>query len=266
MIISRTHIRTYTSIFVASVTTVVGVIGISGCSSSNSLSGDAVAKVGSIVIDRPMLSHWMEAVAGGDYFEHIGKQAPRGLVADPPNYSRCIAVAETIVPKTSSGKPGMTREQLATKCKSLNEALKEQALSLLISIEGRVGEGEERGIQTSEADVNRLFAKIKAEQFPKEGAYQTYLAQRNWDQSIEMLQLKRNLITTRLEQKFKEHQTGLKSEEAFYRFLVAEKDLWKTKTICRAGYIVPLCKEYNPAHASTVTAPSIQLEELAGVA
>ena len=241
-------------------------MGISACGSSGGLGGNAVAKVGNIVIDRSTLSYWMEAVTGGDYFEHIGKVAPRGLVADPPNYNRCIAAAETIVPRTANGRPGMTRQQLATRCRHLYQALKEQALSLLISIEGRVGEGAEEGIHATSADINKMFARVKAEEFPNESAYRTYLAQRNWDQSVEMLQLKRNFITTKLEEKVKGHATGTKSEIAYFKFLVALKKLWKTKTICQTGYIVPQCKEYNPSHPSTITAPSIQLEELAGVA
>ena len=236
------------------------LVGLVGCGGDGP-SGDVVAQVGKTAIDRATLNEWMESVAGGDYFEHVHKVAPRGLVSDPPNYARCISTADKIVPKSASGQPEMTRTQLAGKCRQLYRALKEQALSLLISIDSRIGEGAERGLDASEAEVSRLFARIKAEEFPKESEYQAYLAQRDWTPSVEIFQLKRNIITSKIEPKFQGAGTGW--QRAYALSLVAGIKKWSMKTTCRPGYVVSGCKEYKPS-ATSPTAPALLLEELAG--
>jgi hypothetical protein len=227
-------------------------------------SGDIVAQVGNTPISRALLNEWMEAVTGGDYFEHLSKVAPRGLATDPPNYPRCIATAEKIAVRSANGRLEATRAQLASKCRQLYQALKEQALALLISIFSRVGEGAEHGLHVSKAEVNKFFESVKARQFPTQADYQTYLAQRDWNQSIETLQLERNIITTKIQDKFQ--ASGPNGQQALIRFLINGMKKWTAKTTCRPGYVIAGCREYNSSQKTSTTAPAPAplLEELVG--
>jgi hypothetical protein len=237
-------------------------VGVAGCGSSGS--DDVVAEVGTVPISRAMLNEWMKAVAGGDYFEHVDGPAPRGLVSDPANYPKCVTAAETIVPRAANGTPAMTARQITNRCHQLYGLLKGQALELLFSIESRVAEGAEQGIKPSNAEVNRLLARVKAEQFPKQGEYQEYLSQREWTPSVETLQLERNIVTAKLEAKYRAR--GADWEHAFGLALVNGEKRWTARTSCKQGYVVSICKEYKPsgAKATESSSPAILLEELAG--
>ncbi len=249
-----------TNLIIASVLALACIAGAASCGGSDP--GAAVAQVGKASISKAMLNEWIEAVTGGDYYEHLEKPAPRGLVSDPPNYPRCIAAAEKVVPRSTSGHLTMARSQIAGKCRQLYPAVKDQVLELLISIESWIGEGEERGTPPTKAEVSRLLARIKAEQFPKHGEYQAYLAKHEWTPSIETMQIKRNIVVDRIQTEFQGRGAGW--ETAFGQYLEKRTKKWTAKTSCHAGYVVSLCKEYKPSQASSTAAPAILLEELAG--
>jgi hypothetical protein len=251
----------FTHFLAASAVALVCITGVAGCGDSDP-SGVVVAQVGKIPISKAMLSEWMEAVTGGDYYEHLESPAPRGLVSEPANYPRCIKAAEKIVPRSTSGQLTLDQSQIVGKCRQLYQELKEQTLELLISIESKIGEGEELGIPPTEAEVKRLFARVKAEQFPKQAEYQAYLAHHEWPPSVEIFQLKRNLVVSKIEAKYEAKGEGWQS--AFGQYLASSMRKWTAKTSCRAGYVVSVCKQYKPAHTSATTSPAILLEELAG--
>jgi hypothetical protein len=252
----------FTHLLIVIAASVACAAGIAGCGSSTS--GDVVARVGSAPISQAMLNEWMKAVAGGDYFEHVGGPAPRGLVSDPANYPRCVAAAGKIVPRSASGTPAMTTQQISSRCHQLYGALKGQTLELLFSIESRVAEGAEQDIKPSGAEVNKVLARVKAEQFPKQGEYQAYLREREWTPSVETLQLERNIVTAKLEAKYRARGAGW--ERAFGLALVNGEKRWTAKTSCKQGYVVSICKEYKASGPKTTetTSPAILLEELAG--
>jgi hypothetical protein len=225
--------------------------------------GDIVAQVGNTSISRATLSEWMQAVLGGDYYEHLNTPAPAGLVSDPPHYAKCVTAAEQIVPRSSGGQLATPKSQIAAKCHQLYRALKEQALELLISIDSRIEEGRERGVPATNADVRRLFARVRAQQFPKQSEYVAYLEQRHWTPSVEIMQLKRNIVTSKIEEKFQARGEGW--QDAFAHYLAGSVKKWTAKTSCQPGYVISVCKEYKPSsHTSATNAPAILLEELAG--
>jgi hypothetical protein len=252
-----THLLTVTGVML------VSVAGVASCGGSDP-SGSVVAHVGSTPISRAMLNEWMGAVVGGDYYEHLSTPAPVGLVSDPADYPKCISAAETIVPKSSTGQLALTRSQISGKCRLLQQALKEQALELLISIESRIGEGGELGIPPTTAEVNHLFSMIKAREFPKPGEYQTFLAERHWNNSVEVLQIKRNIVVSKIQAKFQAKGQGF--TRAYISYVEQSAKKWTAKTTCSQGYIVAGCKEYkaSPQQESSKPAPALLLEELAG--
>jgi hypothetical protein len=248
---------------IAVVAIAMSMLCVAGCGGGGS-SGDVVAQVGSIPISKATLVEWMEAVTGGDYYEHLGTPAPRGLVSDPPNYPRCVKAAEKIVPRSANGQSTLSKAQIEEKCRLLQVALKEQALELLISIDSEIGQGQELGVPATPSDVSHLFAEQRAREFPKQAEYARYLALHEWTPTIEKMQLERNVVETKVEEKFTKR--GGNWTTAYVRFLRREFTQWTAKTTCKPGYVILGCKEHkastpppDPAHA-----PAILLEELAG--
>jgi hypothetical protein len=257
---------TFTRALAAYLVVSVVAVCVSGCgsssgSSSDGLPGDVVAQIGDTSITQATLSHWMSAVTGGDFYEHIGSKAPVGLVSDPPNYARCIVAAEQITPKSSKGTSVLSREQLLGKCHQLNKALEEQTLTLLLSFDQTTGEAAELGLSATGSEVNRMFAETKATTFPKEGQFQEYLAARHWDLETELVQLKRNLIVMKILAKFKQAaaKSGGKWQTAYVNYVESSKKKWAAKITCRAGYVVEACKQYKqPATEPPAPAPLLE--------
>jgi hypothetical protein len=252
---------------IALLSILLSAVGCCGCGSGGSTG--IVAQVGSVPITRATLSHWMSVVAGGDYVDQFGTRAPRGLASDPPNYKACIAAAEAIVSRSTAGRSRLGRAQSAVRCEQLYQALKRQALSLLISINWSFGEGAEQGVTATDAQAHRMLDQLKAEQFPKEGEYRTYLAYRGWVPSDELFQLKQNVVSMKLLAKFK-HSAARSGDGpqayayAYGKLIATNARKWRAKTTCRVGYVVPQCKGYTPSRtSSTNPSPAVLLEDLA---
>jgi hypothetical protein len=243
---------------------VSGVIAtMSGCGGSSGLPEGAVAQVGSTSITRAALGHWMASLVGEDYFQHVGARAPQGLVSEPPNYRTCLTAAEKMVPKLPDGRLKLTRAQLLSRCQQLYQSLKQQALSLLLSFAWRAGEGAEQGIEVSGAEVRQLLARVRAEQFPKDGQFEAYLAQRGWSLSDELAELKRSLLSTKLLAAFRRRHPSSNWPIEYGRLLEANAKKWRSRTTCRTGYVVEQCKPGTPSQAVPSSSPSVLLENLA---
>lgn len=230
-----------------------------GTSTHRPVPVNAVAVVGNTAITRATLNHWMSSIAGGDFYEHFERRAPRGLAAEPPDYPRCLLAARSLV-AGDSPRRSVSTNQLAAKCRALYQAVKDQALSFLISVQWRVQEASEQGISISDAEVRKYFQQVSAQSFPNSGEFATYLADREWVPSDELYQLKRNLLTTRLH-KAAGHAKGAQAQERAYIKLVTSNLRKRTvETSCRPGYVVPHCRQYRDT--TPLPAPLPIMEEL----
>lgn len=245
---------------------VIAVVVIGGCGGSGgsgSIPANSVARVGNTPITKASLDHWMSSVAGEDLFAHVGKKAPLGLVSDPPSYGLCVSATRRLVPKAAGGSPVLSDAQLSSRCRQLYTAIKEQAVSQLILFEWGNGEGAEQGVDPSHAEVEGLLQRTRAEQFPKPGQFRSYLSQKDWTVSDELTQLRHQLISMKLEEKFRQQHTSPNWQREFGELLEANAKRWRAKTSCRAGYVVPECKEHKGSRTFSVTSPAILLENLA---
>lgn len=241
-------------------------IGACGDNQPKSIPNDAVALIGHTPLSKATLNHWMNSIAGGDFYEHFGRRAPRGLVSEPPNYTACMSAATTLT-AASGRRPAFTTSQIAQKCRLLYQVIKEQALLFLISAQWRIDEAAEEGITISDAELASTSRQDVAQRYPRAGEFDTFLANREWALSDELYQLKRNLLTTKLHEKIshqsgREHET-LQERAAFVHFVLGNTKKRTASTLCRPAYIVPTCRGYkNPA--TSLPAPLVLLEELAG--
>ena len=235
--------------------------GVAACGSgnSNSIPSNAVAVVGDTPITKATLNHWMQSIVGGDYFERVGERAPLGLVSEPPNYAGCLPGAKQLT-DASGRQPPFTTQQLELKCRQLYQAIKEQALTFLISVQWRVNEADEHGVHVSDAEIAKYAREANASQFPQAGEFAKYLADREWVPSDQLYQLKRNLLTTKLQEQVKTGDTQ-QARIAFIDFVKGHIAKRTKETNCRPGYLVFQCRQFK-ASPTSIPAPIVILEEL----
>jgi hypothetical protein len=234
-----------------------------GCGSSASIPGNAVAVVGNTPITRGELAHWMTDLVGEDYYAHIRAKAPLGLVAEPRNVVGCVRAAQQVVPTSSTGQPSLTRAQVAGRCRELHEAIKQQALTLLISFARRDAEGVEEGIAPSKREVEEKFLHDEAVRFPKIGEFQAYIDENDTAPANELVELKEEIIANRQLAAFRKQHSSLNWPEQLEARITAGNRKWKAQTSCRSGYLVPECRQFKGPPASTVASPADILEGLA---
>jgi hypothetical protein len=248
--------------------TLIAAVALAACGGSGGTGSSLVAQVGSVKIDDATLSHWMSSIVGGDYYESLGHRAPQGLVADPAYYTGCISAIEAIGPAKTPANATQTHQELLSKCQELHQSVKEQALSYLVNASWLAEEDAEMGINITSQEVQQRLERLKAEQFPNEQAFLTYVSNHNWAVSDEAFLVKRNLLAeklqTKLERSLRRTVTGgpQSLQRAILKRELESTSRWKPKTVCSTGYLIAECRNYK-APKTTPTAPDILLEQIA---
>jgi hypothetical protein len=227
---------------------------VGGGSSSSHLPQNAVARVGQTLITRAELNQWMGALAGSDFYTSTLAKAPAGLAVDPPNYPACVAAMRRVASEFTGGPVRLTSAQLTTKCRELDRGIKLQAISQLIDMVWMVGSDAEAGVTVSNQEVDRF----RAEHFPTEAALRSYLALRDWNLSDELAQIRTELLSGKLLEKF------AKREQALTAFGAESTKKWRARTICRAGYVVSECSEAagKSEAISEAESPAVIIEQM----
>lgn len=219
---------------------------------------EEVARVGDTAITRAAVSHWMNTLIGGDYYQVSRKRTvPTGLVSDPPNYRGCVARLESIAASSPSRRPKPTGLQLLTKCRELYQAMKKQAISYLVTAQWAIALDREQGITASDQEIRQLLKEVKAREYPKKGQFEQYLAATRATLSDELFVVKLDVLTQKLLNKV--GAGGQKVNAAFTK----EGEKWTAKTTCRPGYVVEHCRQYKGEPTPAPTSPSILLEQVA---
>lgn len=231
----------------------------SKASTGASATGSAeVANVGGTPITQAQVSHWMTSLAGNDYYT-VSQHAtiPSGIVADPPDYGRCLTSVEAAI-RQSRGKISESKSELQKRCQQLNEAVKIQATSHLLTALRAIGIAQELGVTATSSEVQKHFAQATAREYPTQADYRHYLKGTAGSVSDGLLESKLELLGNRM-------LARLKSPEMQARYLNAEK-AWTAKITCREGYVVEHCKEYAGGETYPNTPPpSVQMEQLAAL-
>jgi len=238
------------------------LLGLGACGASESL---VRIRGSSATITKPMLDHWMRTVVGSDFRANVGTKAPEGLVAEPADYPRCIEAAKKVIPRSPTGKLKLSEAQTAIACRHLYQAIKAQALAYLLSVQWTVLEGNEQGVRVSDAELHREFQRYREENFHGSQANeQAYLRERHMTVDDLLYQLKRNLLTRRLQPKFEALVAKAGGGQRTYvRLALAHYSRLIARTTCKPGYVVPGCKGYHEP-AVPLPSPSVILEGFAG--
>lgn len=234
---------------------------LSGCGGG----GDSVTRIegSSATISKPMLDHWMRAVVATDFRVSVLRRAPLGLASEPADYPECVAAAKTVVPKAPTGQLRLSDAEILHKCKQLYQAIRNQAMTYLLSAQWTMLEAKELGIPLSEAELHREFLRYRKEAYSSPAKFQTYMKERRLLLSDVLYQLRRNVLVTRILPKFQAKVKRAGGGSTVYAKLVTERyHALIAKTSCKAGYVMESCKEYH-APAKELPSPSVILEGFA---
>ncbi|HEV3046007.1 MAG TPA: hypothetical protein VGY13_01480 [Solirubrobacteraceae bacterium] len=247
---------------------------VGGC---GGIPGDAVARVNGSSITAATLRHWMLIAASST----TGAAAASTALPQPPRYRACIAGLAAREPKPAKGQKPPTDAQLKAQCAQQYTALKDEALSYLISAEWLLQESAALGVRVSDGEVHADFVKVRKESFANSGAFERFLRTSDYSVSDLLLRIKLETLSQRLEQKvlrggsvsqaaiaryYREHKArfGRQSlaqakpaikrelqttgqERRFQSFKAAYRKRWKERTECRAGYVVSGCRQFKAA-------------------
>jgi hypothetical protein len=241
------------------VAVLLAIAGVTACGGGTS--GEVVAQVGGSSITKAQLSHWMSTLAGGDFYDlSAGHTVPVGLASEPPNEAACVARLEAAAASPAGGRSKPAAAQLLSKCRLLYQALKRQAAGFLVESQWLIGLDGEEGVTATNGEVMQLFKHVKAEQFPREGELQRYLADNRRNLSDELFILKLDVLRQKTQQKI---EAG--GKRVLAEFTEAGRRL-TLKTSCRAGYVVRHCKQYaGPPAPFYHTSPAVLLEQVAAI-
>jgi hypothetical protein len=240
-----------------------GASGVSVPASVSGGSGEVVARVGSIPITRTAVSHWITVLAAQDYYRLSHKRTiPVGLVSDPPRYGACVAELETAAGTAPHKVAPLSGVQLLGICRQLYQALRVQAVSLLVEIAMIEGWAAEEGIKVADDEVLQAYRRSMAELFPRQLEVTSYLTNRKTSISDELLATKHSLLTQRLRTKLLAQ--GSQRAASSLRQAIAR---WTAETDCRPGYVVEHCSQFPGVPAGSPASPSasVLIEQVAAI-
>ncbi len=224
---------------------VVLATGLAACGGSGG-AHSTVAVVGKSTITQSTLNHWMSGVAGSAYLQIIGSRAPAGLVSDPVNYRTCTSAVGKAIALSAPAEPTPSSRQLRVKCAQLNSAIREQALSALISALWRTQEGAELGVAVSDREVTQELNRTIATQYSNPAQFRKYLADTDLSLSDYRYLLKRDILANKFALRLKARVTQLGgSNQTLARVVKESVAKWTARTSCSPGYTTWQCKQYR---------------------
>jgi foldase protein PrsA len=166
---------------------------IAGCG-EESLPGNAVAEVDGTAIEKADFEHWLDIAAksGGQ----SGAAVPK-----PPLFTDCIAQAKKTAAKPAKGQPKPTDADYKKQCQQQYDQIREQVLGLLISFEWISHEAEEQGVKATDEEVNKAFAALKKQYYPKEADFKKFLEQSGYTNEDLLQRTRLNVLAEKIRDK-----------------------------------------------------------------
>lgn len=143
--------------------------GLAACGSG--VPGDAVADMSGNPISTAAFNHWMYVAAKSNAAQSPG--APVIVPNDPPEFKSCIAQARKQIP-TLAKTPAA---QLKKDCNQLFQSLSSKVMEFLITSYWYQAEAAKQHISISDAQVQKVLASEKTQQFKTPAEFQTFLTQ-----------------------------------------------------------------------------------------
>jgi foldase protein PrsA len=170
---------------------------VAGLSACGGIPGDAVVQVNGNSITKATFAHWLSIAAASS----ATTAGAKPVLPEPPNYTACIAHLKAVAPKPAKGQSAPTEAQLKSECEQQYKSLQTEVLGFLISSEWVLGEAAHLGVKVSDKEVEKQFATVKNEQFPKPAEFEKFLKTSGQTVSDLLLRVKLNLLSTKIQQK-----------------------------------------------------------------
>jgi hypothetical protein len=226
----------------------VVALGLAGCGGTSEIPGDAVAVVGETAVTKAALQHWTAVELATDYNTDPQQPVPPGVVYEPSNVALCVARLQATPPKPSEKKAKLSMAQLEHECTQHYRVVQEHITNVLIVFQWYIHEAEAEGVNPTEAEVAKNYARFSREHFPVAGELQKYLADTGEVLPDELMRMRLDMINTRLTDKEIGKLGGVLTPAQQHAYLAWSEAMikrWVRETSCRHGYIVPNCKEYK---------------------
>jgi foldase protein PrsA len=149
----------------------------------------AVATVDGEPVERQSFDHWLAVAA-----KSSGR--PNAAVPKPPDYANCVKQKQGETPKSGQAKPN--EAQLRTQCKAEYEALRNQVLQLLVSMQWIEGEANDRGISVDDAEVRKAFEEQKKRSFPSESDFERFLKDSGQTEQDVLTRVRFDLLSSKI--------------------------------------------------------------------
>jgi len=229
---------------------------VSGCGSERS---SVAAKVGQTAIKKTTVEHWMDLIDAGAT-TGPGQQEPKA--PRPPSFSACIGYH-----KRYDTKHGASAARLKQQCEYEYEKLKLKALYKLICAAWAEEDAARLNITVKPSELALRLASLKRE-LGGDAAFRQLLTSRRASVADILLGDKEALLLEKIQQRLEHsnesrHLSKAQRQAVLKDYGATQVRLWRARTDCQRGYVVPLCKQF---HASKVpfgiVPPAIPLTEL----
>jgi foldase protein PrsA len=165
--------------------------------------GNSVARIGDQTIRKSTFDHWMRIAAVSQQSQANPSQtgAPKVVIPDAPDFTKCIANKKTTAPKPGKGVPEPTQTQLKGQCQQEYNALRDQVLEFLIRGNWIEQETSKQNVKVSNKEVqSQIDAAVKqAFQDPKQ--FQQFLVRSGLTQADVFYQQRNQLLQQKLTEK-----------------------------------------------------------------
>jgi parvulin-like peptidyl-prolyl isomerase len=180
---------------------VLSALVVSAC--GGGVPGNSVARIGDQTIKKSTFDHWMRIAAVSQQSQTNPNQsgAPKVVVPDAPDYTKCIANKKATAPKPGKGVPEPTQSQLKGQCQQEYNALRDQVLEFLIRGNWIEQETSKQKVKVSNKEVqSQIDAAVKqAFQDPKQ--FQQFLVRSGLTQADVFYQQRNQLLQQKLTEK-----------------------------------------------------------------
>ena len=170
---------------------------------------------------------------------------------DPPRYARCIAYLRAYEPwaKPVKDRPVVGSRRLKAQCEYEYEKIKLKALYTLIPYVWIRGEASEMGVGVTATELRQRLEALKS-QFGSETAFKRYIGKTGLTIQDLLSDIEQSVLSERIMQKLEKSSeqrqlTSAQRQQALRAFGVEYQAKWTSRTDCRPGYVVPICKQYH---------------------
>jgi hypothetical protein len=197
------------------------------------------AEVGHDQITDTLLAHWMNEIAGEDYYSVAYHPAPPNIATEPPNYPACVASLKKLTPIPGEGPPQHqpTPTQLLGKCQEIHHLIRLQTLEYLIDAFWSEQFDAAHGMRVTNTEVRNALQRNTKETYPKPGQFARALTENHRTYADELFKIKTILLNEKIL-----HRASTGPTAATFK---AETEQTSLHATCEPGYTVEHCQGHQ---------------------